>query len=157
MVVISVRMRRLKKAVLILFLAVIAALTVLIIKNSITSDKSPAPRILSENTDRVLFLAECGWLSDEEPKSVQEIIIPSEFNEIYSAYNDIQLSQGFDLNDYKGKTVTKYVYGIRNYPESEYVNATLLIFEDKLVGGDLALLESGKTLPLFSKTTDKMP
>lgn len=157
MVVISVRMRRLKKAVLILFLAVIAALTVLIIKNSITSDKSPAPRILSENTDRVLFLAECGWLSDEEPKSVQEIIIPSEFNEIYSEYNDIQLSQGFDLNDYKGKTVTKYVYGVRNYPEAEYVNATLLIFEDKLVGGDITLLESGKTLPLFSKTTDKMP
>ena len=151
MVVISVRMRRLKKAVLILFFAVITAIAILIVKNGLMTDNKPAPRILSENTDRVLFLAECGWLSDEEPKSIQEIIIPSEFNEIYSEYNDIQLSQGFDLNDYKGKTVTKYVYGNRNYPESEYVNATLLIFEDKLVGGDITLLESGKTLPLFSK------
>ena len=151
MVVISVRMRRLKKAVLILFFAVITAIAILIVKNGLMTDSKPAPRILSENTDRVLFLAECGWLSDEEPKSIQEIIIPSEFNEIYSEYNDIQLSQGFDMNDYKGKTITKYVYGIRNYPESSYVNATLLIFEDKLVGGDITLLESGKTLPLFSK------
>ena len=47
MVVISVRMRRLKKAVLILFFAVITAIAILIVKNGLMTDSKPAPRILS--------------------------------------------------------------------------------------------------------------
>ncbi len=75
-----------------------------------------------------------------EPDIVEEqkdIIIPKEFNEVYTKYNEIQKKQGFDLEPYKGKAAVIYTYKILNYEKNENVIANLIVCEDKLVGADL--------------------
>ena len=64
--------------------------------------------------------------------------IPQEGNEVFDRYNALQKSQGYDLSPYAGKTVMRYVYKIQNYPgATEPVYATLLIFKDQVIGGDV--------------------
>lgn len=49
------------------------------------------------------FMAAYGWEVEEEPLEIQEVLIPSEFDETYEKYNYIQKQQGFDLSRYRGK------------------------------------------------------
>ncbi len=68
----------------------------------------------------------------------QEIILPYEFGEVYENYNKIQQSQGFDLSDYKGKSVTRYFCEVFNHPEKQNdVFAEVLVFEGKIIGADV--------------------
>jgi len=98
------------------------------------------------SVSRIEFLKSYGW---EVSSNVTEeiIIIPPQFNEIYKNYNEMQKQQGFDLSNFKGKTVTKYTYEVINYPKSasdEYapnVFANLLVYEDKIIGGDICSME----------------
>ena len=57
------------------------------------------------------------------------MIIPSVFNDIYQQYNEIQIKQGLNLNDYKGKRVDKYVY------ETDEAYFTLLVYDGNVIGG----------------------
>ena len=41
-------------------------------------------------------------LHNGELWEVKEVIIPEEFDDVYSAYNEIQRSQGFDLTQFAG-------------------------------------------------------
>ena len=91
------------------------------------------------NEERIAFLASFGWTVEEEPMDVREVIIPAEFRDVYTAYNDMQCAQSFDLKPYAGEKCTQYRYIVTNYPETDgTVIATLLIFGDRIVGGDLA-------------------
>ena len=57
---------------------------------------------------------------------------------MYSRYNDLQKSQGYDLSQYAGKTVMRYVYEVTNYPNAEQpVYATLLVYKNQIIGGDI--------------------
>lgn len=89
---------------------------------------------------RVEYLKNLGYDVDEAFVRSQEVLIPKEFSEVYQQYNALQQSQGFDLEKYKGKTVMQYVYLVENYPEenSDPVYATLLIYKNKLIGGDIS-------------------
>ena len=86
------------------------------------------------------FLTSAGYTVAQEPVRTQEVRIPEEFNEVYTQYNAIQQSQGFDLTKYQGKTIMQYVYQVENYPgeNSEPVYATLLLYKNKLIGADLS-------------------
>ena len=45
---------------------------------------------------------------------------------------------GYDLSAYQGKTVMRYVYKIKNYPgATEPVYATVLVFKNQIIGGDV--------------------
>ena len=64
--------------------------------------------------------------------------IPEEMSDVFRRYNALQLSQGYDLQNFSGKTVMRYVYEIVNYPEAtEKVLATLLVHRGKVIGGDI--------------------
>ena len=53
-------------------------------------------------------------------------------------YLELQTAQGFDLTKYAGKRVKRYTYEITNYPSGETgVQANLLIYRDKVVGGEV--------------------
>lgn len=56
--------------------------------------------IVKNNEDRVSFLSSFGWTVDSEPYEVVEVVIPSEFDEVYKNYNELQEEQGYDLRDY---------------------------------------------------------
>ena len=62
--------------------------------------------------------------------------------QVYERYNELQKTQGMDLTKYAGKTVKKVVYQITNYQRQDtIVHATLLIYHDKVIGGDISSAE----------------
>ncbi len=95
--------------------------------------------------ERLQYLEQFGWIVQEEPVSVQEVLIPAQFGDVYNNYNAIQLKQGFDLLPYAGRSVKKWVYAVTNYPgyaQSEvYVQATLLVCQGIIIGGDICSVE----------------
>jgi hypothetical protein len=93
---------------------------------------------LETNEDRLYLLTTLGWEVEIEPEAYSEVLIPEDFSDVYENYNKIQKTMGLDLSKYKGEKVMRYTYVIVNYPSGEKeVRATLLVFKNKLVGGDV--------------------
>jgi hypothetical protein len=96
---------------------------------------------IESNEDRLDFLKLYGWDVDENPTEITEITIPVEFDPIYKKYNEIQKNEGLDLEKFKGKTVKKYTYLVNNYEYDGTVFANLLIYRDRVIGGDISSIE----------------
>ena len=93
---------------------------------------------VSSNDQRVKFLTDLGWEVTTSPKESMQIKIPAESSEVFDRYNALQKSQGYDLSQFAGKTVMRYVYEIKNLPgATEPVYATLLVYKDQVIGGDV--------------------
>ncbi|MDO4832305.1 MAG: DUF4830 domain-containing protein [Clostridia bacterium] len=99
----------------------------------------------SDTKERVAFLSQFGWEVSEDPLEVAEVIIPTEFDETYKAYNDIQKKQGFDLEKYKGTRVKRWTYEIKNYlgyaGNSGCIRANILVCDGNVIGGDICSVE----------------
>ena len=96
------------------------------------------------NEERVEFIAARGLEVEQVPISKMEVTIPEEFDSIYVGYNQIQQSQGFDLEKYRGRTVTKYSYAVKAPQGQEpRMVASLLVYEDRVIGADLSARELG--------------
>ena len=122
--------------------AVFAAAT-LLHKNGAAVSTGGAAKLHSDE-DRVAYLEQYGWQVIPEPVSVEELVIPEEFDETYSQYLELQSSQGFDLTQLRGKRVKRYTYEITNYPTGETgVLAGLLIYRNAVVGGDVLSSDLG--------------
>ena len=93
------------------------------------------------NEERVAFLQGFGWEVSGEPIETREVMIPESFSDVYIKYNDMQKTQGFDLKPYAGFICMQYKYQILNYPDERGVFATLLVYDDQILGGDLACSE----------------
>ena len=93
--------------------------------------------------DGAQWLLDQGW-ETEGAASQMEVLIPGRFDQIYESYNDIQKGQGFDISRYRGETVTKYTYLVKNYPgEPDGVAANLLVYQGRIIGADLCSLQLG--------------
>lgn len=90
------------------------------------------------NEDRVNFLKKYGWDVEDEAREVEQVIIPVTFDPIYEKYNELQIEEGLDLEKYKGKTVKRYTYLVSNYEYDGTVLANLLIYKNKVIGGDIS-------------------
>lgn len=102
---------------------------------------------VATNDDRVAYLKNLGWEVTVTPKETMEVRVPQEGDEVFRRYNELQKSQGFDLSKYAGKTVQRYVYQVNNYPgATEPVYATLLIYKDQVIGGDVTNTSPGGTV-----------
>ncbi len=98
------------------------------------------------------FLNAYGYNIVEKPVQIQEIIIPQEFSSEYEKYNEFQKLSGFDLSKFKGYRVKKYTYKVLNYPDSsEEVVANILIYNNKVVGGDVCSTKLGGFVHGFVK------
>ena len=93
---------------------------------------------VSSNADRVDFLKSFGWEVTTSPVESGQVRIPKEATDVFTRYNTLQKSQGYDLSKYAGKTVMRYVYRINNFPgATEPVYATVLVYKDQVIGGDI--------------------
>lgn len=93
---------------------------------------------IKNDDDVEAFLAQFGWQVGARPEEAVEVTIPSEFDKIFAAYNEIQKQQGLNLSNYKRKTVKRYTYVIENYPDYEgKVYANVLVYRGKVIGGDV--------------------
>ncbi len=90
-----------------------------------------------DNAARAAFLSSFGWTGSEEPVEEAEVAIPAEFTDVYKGYNALQQSQGFDLTPYKGETVLRYTYNISNYEGQPDMQAHILVYDGRIIGGDL--------------------
>ena len=91
-----------------------------------------------DNESRAAYLRSFGWEIKEEPISVEELSIPQEFTDAYAQYLALQKSQGFDLEQYRGRRIKRYTYEITNYPTGETgVQAGLLVYSGTIIGGDV--------------------
>jgi len=90
------------------------------------------------NEDRVSFFSQFGWKVDSEPVEIKEVVIPTKFNDVYISYNNIQKEQGLDLEPYAGKSCHQWVYTVKNYPQNTAVRATILVLNNRVIGGDLS-------------------
>ena len=71
------------------------------------------------NDARLAYLAGFGWSVNGTPKQTQQVRIPKSADDrVFSRYNALQKSQGFDLTAHAGKEATRYVYEILNYPDA---------------------------------------
>ncbi len=96
------------------------------------------------NEQRLAFIESFGWEVQAEPVEVMEVIIPKEFDEVYTDYNAIQKMQGCDLSNFAGKRCKRYSYEIVNYPnQPENVRINILVINNKIVGGDVASIDAG--------------
>lgn len=87
--------------------------------------------------ERIAYLRTCGWEVDAGSCTVREVIIPSDFDETYQSYADLQARQGFELEKYKGKRVKQITYTVTNYPDSQDVIAELLVYRGNIIAGDI--------------------
>ncbi len=137
MLAVSIRMKCLKFACLVLLFAVIISMMALaFLKIRINYE---ARNELSGD-DIKAFLSGYGWTVSDSPPKAEEITIPENFNAIYEEYNEIQKRCGFNLEKYKGKPATKYTYEITNLPNAK---ATVLVHNGKIIGGDVSGTEYG--------------
>ena len=131
-----------KKKILIAVGALILAIAALI---AMVGRSAPAQQetaatnpTAGSNDDRVKFLTDFGWDVTASPTESMQVRIPSDSSEVYDRYNALQKSQGYDLSKFAGKTAMRYVYQINNYPgATEPVYATLLVYKDQIIGGDI--------------------
>ena len=86
--------------------------------------------------ERLGFLQGFGWEIDEKSERKKEIAIPMEFGEVYSSYNELQKSQGFDLEKYKGKRALQFNYRVLNHSE-DLVFANILVYKGKIIAGEI--------------------
>lgn len=124
---------------IILALTGVAVIALTFVNNHINKGTQEASAIISASTDKERrdYLASFGWDTESEPEQKQ-LTIPESWNDVYNAYNELQLNQGFDLSQYKGKAVTLYSYKITNYENlSEGVVADMLVCDGRLIGGDI--------------------
>ena len=125
------------KKIAIILAATAGILVALILMLGGGSSATAAPAV-SDNDSRVQFLTNLGWEVSTSPTESSQVKIPAEQTQVYERYNTLQKSQGYDLTPYAGKTVMRYVYKINNFPNAtEPVYATLLIYKNQIIGGDI--------------------
>lgn len=149
MFVYSVKSSKLKTA----SAAVAAALAILALIYLVYNNRAPAANDgaislkASNAAERTAFLSQFGWDVSEDPIEVAEVIIPAEFDEAYTKYNSIQQASGFDLLPYSSMRAKRWTYEVLNYPGYEnrngLVQANLLVYEGRIIGGDICSTELG--------------
>ena len=128
-----------KKKIAIIIAGVIVAIAAIVMLWGGGDDTTPTVSTAVSNNDaRVAFLKEFGWDVTTSPVESGQVRIPEKSSEVFDRYNALQKSQVYELSAYAGKTVMRYVYKINNYPgATEPVYATLLIYKNQIIGGDV--------------------
>lgn len=127
------------KKILVVLAAIVGVIVALVLLLQGNDESTPtATAAVSSNDGRVQFLKNFGWEVTTSPKESGQVKIPAESTEVFDRYNALQKSQGYDLSQYAGKTVMRYVYEIKNFPEAtEPVYATVLVYKNQVIGGDV--------------------
>ena len=113
---------------------------------------------VSDNDSRVEFLKSFGWDVSTSPTESGKVRIPEEQGEVFTRYNTLQKSHGYDLSNFAGKTVMRYVYKINNFPgATEPVYATLLVHKNQIIGGDITDTSAKGAIRGFTKPEETQP
>lgn len=145
--------KKTKKIIMFVFLAAIIVAALFLMFKAKGDAEEDRMYQMSTNAERVEYLNMQGWIVNPDPISAREIILPAEFNEKYTQYNDLQKSQGLDLTPYKGREAMLYTYKVLNFPDTpDNVTANIVIVDDRLVAADITFTgEDGTTCGISGK------
>ncbi len=140
----TIKLKKPKAAVAGIIVIVLAIIAVIFaVTGSLSNKREPE---MTNESQRQEFMSSLGWKVSESYEQCKVIVIPENFNEVYTNYNKLQKEQGFNLEKYKGKTVENYTYTVYNYKgyeDKECIKCNLLICDGKLIGGDVCSTEVG--------------
>lgn len=137
MLIWTAKFSRKKAAAAVILLGVVMAALIILAGRAPKEEEIPLPRLTS-NEERVAYLQSLGWEVEPEPIETLQFLLPPELAEPYLSYNELQLSQGFDLSKCRGKQVARYTYAVTNYPgRPAGVQANLYICEETPAAGDV--------------------
>lgn len=163
MFVYSVKTSKAKIAALVLAVAAgIIAMVMIIGKGNkpVVTDDSAVNYKAESAAERAAFLSQFGWKISEDPVEVSEVIIPENFDDGYTEYAAMNKAQGLDLEPFKGVRAKRWTYSILNYPgleNSGSVQANLLIYDGRVIGGDVCSLEQGGFISGFDFPENSAP
>jgi hypothetical protein len=146
------------KKVAIILAAVVGVILAIVLLFGGDDAAQTGANAVSNNDARVQFLKDLGWEVSTSPAESSQVRIPKEQSTVYERYNALQKSQGYDLSQYAGKTVMRYVYKINNFPgATEPVYATLLVYKNKIIGGDITNTAAKGIVQGFKKQEATIP
>ncbi len=120
--------------------------------------KKPVSYAAADETERLAFIRQFGWTVREEPEEISAILIPEEFDEVYRKYNAIQIAQGLDLSNYKGRQVKRWSYAVTDYPgvenSADSVRIDLLVCDGNVIGGSVYSLAADGFMHGFAARND---
>lgn len=145
MFVYSIKSKQVKVFLLLLFVVFTVVSLFILSRDSAQTGKGDNISLkASTHEERMAFLSQFGWEIDKDPVEVREVIIPEEFDDTYTAYNEIQKNQGFDLTIYAGMRVKRWTYTVKNYTgyeNKECIHVNILVYDGLVVGGDVCSVE----------------
>lgn len=141
--------KELWKKYLLISIAVVCVLGTIIIALLVHGSKMPNTAtcdqlgeyslITNSSADDIVFLQQMGLYADESTLVSDQIRIPAEFNSYYEQYNELQEKIGLNLQNYKGVMAKRNTYKLKNYEsDSKAYYVTLLIFENRVIGGHIS-------------------
>lgn len=147
------------KKIAIILAAVVGVILAIVLLFGGNNDAAPtAAGTVSNNDSRVKFLTDQGWDISTSPVESSQVRIPEEQSAVYERYNALQKSQGYDLSQYAGKVVMRYVYKVNNFPgATEPVYATLLVYKNQIIGGDITDTAAKGVVQGFKKQENTQP
>lgn len=155
MFVYSVQSKQIKAAMLGAFVVLtVISLFILSRQSQQTGKGDEVSFRASTHEERMTFVSQFGWEVHEEPIEVKEVIIPTEFDNTYTAYNDMQKKQGFDLTEYAGLRVKQWTYRVKNYEgyeNKDCIHINILVYDGVAIGGDVCSVELDGFMHTFSK------
>ncbi len=102
---------------------------------------------IDNSTNRMIvdYVTNLGWQINPSPAEISHLTIPDEFDMVYETYNAVQKKSGFDLNEFRGKKVTRYTYRVQNHKESSSAEVYLgvLVYEKRIIAGDISSTQRG--------------
>ena len=163
MFVVSVKSDFIKKvcifAVVAVFAVIGGVLSVSQNKTATVGNFSDVSLKAETDEDRKAFFSYFGWEISNDPLEVKETVIPAEFDESYQSYNELQKTQGFNLEKYKNTRVKAWSYEILNYPGYEnsdgIIRGNLLTLDGVVIGGDVCSTELGGFMHGFCRPTQE--
>lgn len=124
--------------------AVVCIISMISVQNSLpdtaTCDELGCYSLQCDKDDEQSTFLEQFGLSSEKITDSCEVTIPTDFNDTYEQYNELQKEIGLDLEKFKGKSVQKITYELKNC-KTKF--AVLLIYKGKVIGGHLTNGEYG--------------
>lgn len=79
------------------------------------------------------YLKQLGWKTRDIPEETETVVINSDSEQ----YIKMQRDCGYDLQPYLGKQLLRCTFRIKNYPGDYAVYANVLLYNGKVVGGDI--------------------
>lgn len=140
----------LKKVLLALAAAAAVVLALIWLLGGPENTAQTAAPAASSNDARVEFLKGFGWDVTTSPVESGQVKIPQQGDSVFDRYNILQKGQGYDLSQFAGKRVMRYVYKVNNYPgATEPVYATVLVYKNEIIGGDITNTAPGGKIQGF--------